>query len=407
MSKFDERAKDTADFCLACTSCVANCPVTAAERKYRGPKLVGPAHNRMHFAEDDIEKSLDFCSNCKNCDISCPSGVSVSTLNMLERGKYYRTHSHPQRDYLLAHNVQFAEMARAVPLGVTMANLGMSIGSALGMMGLIGIAPQRKLPLYAAKSFTEMFHEYKQKEYPDKVVFYPGCTINHNEPEIGMMLVKIMQRNHIQVLLDEDFVCCGSPLVAIGYLEEAEKNAKKNTVRLRYWREAGYPVITCCTSCSLMLKHEYTELFADSDMEEGGDNVYDVFEYLQKLQKEDKLNMSFVKETIDKKKYIYHAPCHLRAQGIGLPALDILQQIKGLSIENADAGCCGISGNYGFKKEKYDLSMKIGEGLFKRIEESGAEAAVTDCGTCRMQISHGTGKEVCHPLQLLWEAYEK
>ncbi|MBR3051651.1 MAG: 4Fe-4S dicluster domain-containing protein, partial [Selenomonadaceae bacterium] len=84
----------TGDRCLSCTSCMANCPVMAAIKDYRGSKLVGPAHGRMHFSQEDIEATLEFCSNCKSCDRACPSGVAVSTLNMLKRAEYYKTHPH-------------------------------------------------------------------------------------------------------------------------------------------------------------------------------------------------------------------------------------------------------------------------------------------------------------------------
>ena len=83
---------------------------------------------------------------------------------------------------------------------------------------------------------------------------------------------------------------------------------------------------------------------------------------------------------------IYHAPCHLRAQGNGLPGLELLRRLEGVTTENADAGCCGISGSYGFKKEKYDIAQEIGAELFARVRESGAQAAVSECGTCRVQI---------------------
>ena len=58
---------------------------------------------------------------------------------------------------------------------------------------------------------------------------------------------------------------------------------------------------------------------------------------------------------------VYHAPCHLRAQGMGLPGLELLRRIPGVSVSNANAGCCGISGSYGFKKEKYEIAV-IGVG---------------------------------------------
>ena len=51
----EEKAVYTADHCLSCTSCMSSCPVMEASKEYRGPKLVGPAHGRMHFSQDDSE----------------------------------------------------------------------------------------------------------------------------------------------------------------------------------------------------------------------------------------------------------------------------------------------------------------------------------------------------------------
>ena len=51
--------------------------------------------------------------------------------------------------------------------------------------------------------------------------------------------------------------------------------------------------------------------------------------------------------------------------------------------------------------EKYDLSMRIGQRLFDRIADPDLDGATTECSACRMQIEHGTGKPVVHPLHLL------
>lgn len=83
------------------------------------------------------------------------------------------------------------------------------------------------------------------------------------------------------------------------------------------------------------------------------------------------------KQTLPDLKLIYHAPCHLRAQGNGLPGLELLRRLDGVTVENADAGCCGISGSYGFKKEKYDIAQTVGSELFAKVRESGAQAAVS------------------------------
>ena len=82
---------ETVDKCTTCSTCVAYCPVTRATRAFKGPKLTGPSSERFRLFDEtgggeisEIE-ALDYCSNCKNCDIACPSGVKISTLNMLAR----------------------------------------------------------------------------------------------------------------------------------------------------------------------------------------------------------------------------------------------------------------------------------------------------------------------------------
>ncbi|MEN6411397.1 MAG: anaerobic glycerol-3-phosphate dehydrogenase subunit C [Veillonellales bacterium] len=392
------------DSCTACTACIAQCPVTAVTRKFRGPKMVGPALERMRLSQEDTEPSLEYCSNCKNCDIACPSGVPISTLNMLARAKSFKNRSHSLRDDMLAHGEKMAKLAEKIPGGAFLANLGMNLGGSLGLMNLAGIAGERPLPSYAAESFLRQFKKFKQQSCPDKVVFYPGCFINYNDPQVGMDFVAVMQANGYEVIVEEDFVCCGSPMVATGYLDEAGEQARTNTELLKKWRQQGYPVITCCTSCGLMLKQEYQELYDIEGMAENARNLYDGCEFLLLLADKGKLNTHFAAL---EEKVLYHAPCHLRAQGFGLPALDLLELIPGLRVENAGAGCCGIAGNYGFKADKYDISMAIGEKLFQRIKDSGVDTVVSDCGTCRLQIAHGAKVETVHPLTLLRRAYER
>ncbi len=67
----------------------------------------------------------------------------------------------------------------------------------------------------------------------------------------------------------------------------------------------------------------------------------------------------------------YHAPCQLRAHRVGKPALAIMQMIPGLEIAESHARCCGIAGTYGYKTEKYQIAMDVGEELFHFVREQG------------------------------------
>lgn len=386
------------DECISCTSCVAHCPVTAATNKFRGPKLVGPALERFRYSSNDIEPSLDYCSNCKNCDISCPSGVPISTLNVRAKAEYYKTHKHSLRDWMLAHGETMGKLASPFA-GITNFALSNPINKAI--MKQIGLTDKRSMPSYASRSFYQRFRKLKQKPSENKVIFYPGCFINYNDPQVGMDFVEVMQAAGYEVLVPEEFVCCGTPMVASGYLDEAEKNAHVNVKELTKWADKGYPIVTCCTSCHLMIQQEYQELFDIPGNDKVAAHMYNATEFLLDLYNEGKLPLQFkpMKERI-----VYHAPCHLRAQGIGRPSVDLLENIPGLEVIDADAGCCGISGSYGFKEEKYDISMQVGSALFDKIKQSHVNLVASDCGTCRMQITHGTGLKAVHPITLIKNA---
>ena len=74
------------------------------------------------------------------------------------------------------------------------------------------------------------------------------------------------------------------------------------------------------------------------------------------------------------------------------------------SSDLSDATCCGVAGTYGLKREKYDIAMKVGSGLFAQVGESGAREAVCDSETCRWQIERATGVRAVPPVELLHRA---
>ena len=91
---------------------------------------------------------------------------------------------------------------------------------------------------------------------------------------------------------------------------------------------------------------------------------------------------------------------------MGQPALDLFDLIPGLRVKLADASCCGIAGTYGYKVEKYDIAMMVGDALFEQVREIGVDKPVIcDSETCRWQITHGTGAKSIHPAQVLAAAY--
>jgi Fe-S oxidoreductase len=75
-------------------------------------------------------------------------------------------------------------------------------------------------------------------------------------------------------------------------------------------------------------------------------------------------------------------------------------------VEEIKSGCCGMAGSFGYEKEHYDLSMKIGElVLFPEVRKSPEEFIISAPGTsCRQQIYDGTGVRALHPVEILYNA---
>jgi Fe-S oxidoreductase len=78
-------------------------------------------------------------------------------------------------------------------------------------------------------------------------------------------------------------------------------------------------------------------------------------------------------------------------------------------VEIIPSGCCGMAGSFGYEKEHYDISMKIGElVLLPTVRNASAETIIAAPGTsCRHQIKDGTGRIALHPVEVLWEALMK
>ncbi len=389
------------DQCTACTICVAHCPVAAATMKFRGPKLTGPAYERFRLLGFGDEASLEYCSNCKNCDISCPSGVPVATFNMLARAAYCRTHTPPPRDWVLAHSGALGYLASSLP--ASLLNFGMNNPVSRLLMDWFGIEKSAPLPPFAPLRERRALRRRPKKNGNKTAALFPGCFISYYEPKVGLDLIELLGLAGYDVVVPQNFVCCGLPLVAGGYAEDAMDRARANSMELARWAKAGIPVVTACPSCALMLTREYRELFPqEQGLGEHAGAVSEACEFIMERISAGELNLTNATSPVQS--LAYHAPCHLRALGIGRTGLDLLRLLPGLAVTDMDAGCCGISGSYGFKKGKYEIGMDVGAPLFKALKESGAPLSASECGTCRVQMRHGSSLPAVHPISLLLQS---
>ena len=106
------------------------------------------------------------------------------------------------------------------------------------------------------------------------------------------------------------------------------------------------------------------------------------------------------------KRILFHGHCHQKAVTGTAATVALLRAIPGAEVTEADAGCCGMAGSFGFEAEHYDLSLRIGElRLFPAVRAEPAGTIIAASGvSCRQQIAHGTGRRAHHPLEIVRSA---
>ena len=128
----------------------------------------------------------------------------------------------------------------------------------------------------------------------------------------------------------------------------------------------GIPIVVGGTSCGLELKSDYRELLGIHTAEAKlvAEHVYDINEFLWLQHEAGRLKTDFQPQS---GRYMpYHTSCHQKLHRIGRPALDLLGLVPGLIVEEMGVDCCGITGTYGYKHEKYDIAQAVGKPLFEK-----------------------------------------
>jgi glycerol-3-phosphate dehydrogenase subunit C len=396
-----ELIRDSLDHCVKCTICETFCPYSQVTPLFPGPKFVGPQGERYREAGVSPDASVDYCSGCGICTQVCPHDVKIAEINSQARAQLWEERGIPLRNQLIARPSVLGRLGTPV---APLANWALreTLVRALADR-LLGIHHKAPMPRFAGRTFQRWARRHRSPAAQRSIVYFHACGTNYYEPAVGEMVVAVLEHNGFQVVVPPQD-CCGLPLQSNGNFDAARAYVRRLVANLAPHARDGLPIVSNSTSCSLMLKREAQEILAveDDDLKAVGEATYDLCEFLLDLHERGELRTDFRPLPLT---VAYHAPCQQQGHGIGKPALDLLALIPDLRVIELNAPCCGIAGTYGLKKEKYEISMAVGERLFRDVQEAGADVTACDSETCRWQIAHGTGVRAMHPVELLYRAY--
>jgi glycerol-3-phosphate dehydrogenase subunit C len=407
MNEYEFPVEMSLDQCIKCNICTTVCPVSGVTDLFPGPKYAGPQGARFRQPDQPTpDRSVDYCSGCRMCNMACPTGVKIAELNARARAALVEQGHVPPVLRLRNNLIARAELVGKLGAPVApLSNAMLGLAPVRKLMEVtVGIHQHAPLPAFSSERFTTWFRKHQAPgKATRKVVYFHGCSTQYYEPRVGKAAVRVLEANGFEVIVPHQN-CCGLPLLSNGEFPAARRYHSSNVTSLVEYARQGIPIVGTSTSCTLTLKEEAPELLDmhDEDTRLVAEHTFDFNEFLLLLLDQGTLRTDFQPLPLD---LGYHIPCQYRGHRLGKPGIDMLGLIPELRVEDSQAACCGVAGTYGYKKEKYDVAMAVGEPLFQFVRQKGAPLVVCDSETCRWQITHATGIPCIHPAELLAAAY--
>ncbi|NKB65480.1 MAG: FAD-binding protein [Candidatus Latescibacteria bacterium] len=354
----------------------------------------------------ELYQVMDLCLECKGCKAECPSSVDMAKLKYEFLAHYYQEHGYPLRARLFGH---IAGINRWVSKAPRLANWAM--GHPLNRWFLdrfVGIDKRRSLPALAGQRFSRWFagRSYKvgeQREKRGQVVLFNDTFVEYNDPQIGMAATILLERAGYEVILAGTDTCCGRPLISKGFLAEARQKALAAVETLAPYAEKCVPILGLEPSCILSFGDDYLDLLDDPRAEKVAQQSQLLEEFLAQQARQGELSLEFTRTP---RRILVHAHCHQKALVGSRATLEVLNLPPGYKATEIVSGCCGMAGSFGYEKEHYEISMKVGEErLFEVVRQADPAVKIAAVGTsCRHQIAAATGREVRHWAEILVEA---
>jgi FAD/FMN-containing dehydrogenase/Fe-S oxidoreductase len=353
---------------------------------------------REGWRDPHVKSSLDLCLSCKGCKSDCPVGVDVASYKAEFLSHFHEGQWRPLSHYAFGQIDHWARIAASLP---ALANFFTQTPGLRDIAkSIVGISPHRQIPAFAGHSFRSWFRKRRsQKNVNSKgqsVMLWPDTFNNHFHPETAIAAVEVLEAAGYRVTLPRGHVCCGRALYDFGMLDRAKKLLLRTLKILESEIAAGTRIVVLEPSCASVFRDELRNLFpGDERAHKLSSQVVLLSEFLQK----DAQDFSVSKLG---RRALVHGHCHHKSLMKMTDEESVLRRL-GVDFQAPAPGCCGMAGAFGFEKEKYDVSLAIGElELLPAVRNALSDwLIIADGFSCREQIQQCTGRKALHLAEVI------
>lgn len=361
------------------------------------------------FNHTELYEILDLCLSCKGCKSECPSGVDVAKMKAEFLQHYYDENGIPLRTRVIVNISKINRIGTIFP-----ALFNLFVGNrvlSFPIKKILKFATRRSIPGVYRTTLRKWVRRNLSAINPvnpsnGTVYLFIDEFTNYNDTPIGIKTIRLLTRLGYRV--ETPFHAeSGRAYISKGLIRKAQQLAVKNLEIFGPLISEKRPLIGIEPSAILSFRDEYPDLVHGKKKETAryvAGNTFMIDEFLIREMEKGLITA----EAFTRKKQ--HIKLHGHCQQKSIASTDATKKLLSLpenySIEEIPSGCCGMAGSFGYEKEHYDLSMKVGElVLFPAIRETTEKTLIVAPGTsCRHQIKDGTKRTAYHPVEVLYDA---
>ncbi len=382
------------------------------------------------FAHEEIKDVMDLCLSCKGCKSECPSNVDIGKLKAEFLQHYYDDKGISFRTKIIAYFTRLTSLAALTPRLYNWAVTNPLISKLI--KSVTGFAAGRSMPLLHKTTLRHWYEKHRlqklavhtngfmdlstkapsqeqtptQAKFQGKVYLFCDEFTNYNDTEIGIKTILLLERLGYEVEIPKH-IESGRTFLSKGLIRKAKEIAIKNIAYLKDLVSEETPIIGIEPSAILTLRDEYIDLTRGKEKEDAqtiAKHTYLLDEFIAREIDKGRIK----KEAFTKEKRLIklHGHCHQKALSSLVPTKKMLSLPENYEVHLIRSGCCGMAGSFGYEKEHFEVSMRIGElVLFPVVRQQPEEVIIAAPGTsCRHQIKDGTGRIAKHTAEILYEA---
>nr|WP_157398420.1 MULTISPECIES: FAD-binding and (Fe-S)-binding domain-containing protein [Ramlibacter] len=352
----------------------------------------------------EVKEAMDGCLACKSCVGQCPIKVDVPAFRSRFLDAYHGRYLRPVKDHVVGRLEAMLPWAMTTPRlanALTHGRVGRSVTRALGLVALpeLGTTDLRRelqargVQLASVAQLRALGDEERRKS----VVVVQDAFTTHYDAQVVLDWFELLGRLGFRPWL-APFRPNGKPQHVLGMLGTFQRTARRNAGMLNALAATGVELVGIDPSMTLTYRAEYRAAL-------GVGAVPDVALPQEWLAARLGDIAQRPLETGTDWALLPHCTERTNAPAATAEWGRVARHL-GVNMQVVASGCCGMAGLYGHERAHRETSETIyGQSWRAILAESGRVGRTLATGySCRCQASIVDGLDLQHPLQILLRA---